>query len=70
MDFRQIIKTLGANPRSRANLHFEKHLNSWVHLLMSDIETAKTAVFYAPMGSLGKEFINIEREAFRMNISG
>ena len=49
---------------------FEKHLNSWIHLLMSDIESAKTAVFYAPIGSLGKEFINIEREAFRMNISG
>ena len=49
---------------------FEKHLNSWVHLLMSDIESAKTAVFYAPIGSLGKEFINIEREAFRMNVSG
>ncbi len=49
---------------------FEKHLNSWVHLLMSDIESAKTAVFYAPIGSLGKEFITIEREAFRMNISG
>jgi TorA maturation chaperone TorD len=49
---------------------FDKHLNSWVHLLMSDIESAKTAVFYAPIGSLGKEFINIEREAFRMNISG
>ena len=49
---------------------FEKHLNSWIHLLMSDIESAKTAVFYAPIGSLGKEFINIEREAFRMNVSG
>ena len=49
---------------------FEKHLNTWVHLLMTDIESAKTAVFYAPLGSLGKEFINIEREAFRMNISG
>jgi len=49
---------------------FEKHLNAWVHLLMSDIESAKTAVFYAPVGALGKEFINIEREAFRMNISG
>ena len=49
---------------------FEKHLNSWVHLLMSDIESAKTAVFYAPIGSLGNEFINIEREAFRMNVSG
>ena len=49
---------------------FEKHLNSWIHLLMSDIESAKTAVFYVPIGSLGKEFINIEREAFRMNVSG
>ena len=49
---------------------FEKHLNAWVHLLMEDIESAKTAVFYAPVGTLGKEFINIEREAFRMNVSG
>ena len=49
---------------------FEKHLNSWVHLLMSDIESAKSAVFYAPIGSIGKEFIHIEREAFRMNVSG
>ena len=49
---------------------FEKHLNAWVHLLMADIESAKTAVVYAPVGALGKEFINIEREAFRMNISG
>ncbi len=49
---------------------FEKHLNSWIHLLMSDIESAKTAVFYAPIGSLGKEFINIERESFRMNVTG
>ena len=55
---------------SEQSTFFEKHLNSWVHLLMSDIELAKTAVFYAPIGSLGKEFINIEREAFRMNISG
>ena len=55
---------------SEQSTFFEKHLNSWVHLLMSDIESAKTAVFYAPIGSLGKEFINIEREAFRMNISG
>ena len=55
---------------SEQSTFFEKHLNSWVHLLMSDIESAKTAVFYAPIGSLGKEFINIEREAFRMNVSG
>ena len=55
---------------SEQSTFFEKHLNSWVHLLMSDIESAKTAVFYAPIGSLGKEFINIEREAFKMNVSG
>ena len=55
---------------SEQSTFFEKHLNSWVHLLMSDIESAKTAVFYVPIGSLGKEFINIEREAFKMNVSG
>ncbi len=52
------------------SVFFEKHLNSWVDLLMTDIESSKSAVFYAPVGSLGKEFIKIEREAFRMNVSG
>ena len=49
---------------------FNKHLDRWIDLLMDDIEKAKTAVFYAPIGTLGKEFIRIEREAFKMSVTG
>ena len=37
---------------------------------MADIEAAKTAVFYAPAGTIGKLFIEIESQAFSMDSSG
>jgi len=49
---------------------FEKHINPWAHLLMLDIETSKSAVFYVPVGTIGKEFIQIERDVFRMGNPG
>ena len=49
---------------------FNKHLAPWVDLLMRDIESSKIAVFYSPIGSIGKEFMEIERASFSMNVSG
>ena len=46
---------------------FNKHIGSWAEHFFADLETAKSSVFYAPVGSAGKAFIEIEREAFRMN---
>ncbi|NOR62587.1 MAG: molecular chaperone TorD [Rhodobacteraceae bacterium] len=45
---------------------FNKHIGSWAEHFFTDLEAAKSSVFYAPVGSAGKAFIEIEREAFRM----
>ena len=49
---------------------FNKHLAPWVDLLMRDIESSKIAVFYLPIGTIGKEFMEIERSSFSMDVSG
>ena len=49
---------------------FNKHLAPWVELLMRDIEASKIAVFYAPVWTLGREFIEIERSSFKMDVTG
>lgn len=49
---------------------FKKHLAPWAGLFFSDLESAKTAVFYAPVGSIGKAFMDIESQAFDMELSG
>ena len=49
---------------------YRKHIEPWVGMLMADIEKKKTAVFYAPAGTIGKLFIEIESQAFSMDSSG
>ena len=49
---------------------FNKHLAPWVDLLMRDIEASKIAVFYAPVGTIGREFIEIERSSFKIDVAG
>jgi len=46
---------------------FNKHIGSWADHFFSDLEAAKSSVFYAPVGTAGKAFMEIEREAFRMD---
>ncbi|MCM0614220.1 molecular chaperone TorD family protein [Marinobacter sediminum] len=43
---------------------FDAHIKKWAELFFSDLEKAQSAVFYAPVGSLGKTFMAIEAEAF------
>ncbi len=43
-----------------------KHIAPWAAHFFSDLEAAKASVFYAPVGTIGKAFMEIEREAFRM----
>ena len=45
---------------------FNTHLAPWAQHFFSDLEGAKASVFYAPVGSIGKAFMEIEREAYRM----
>lgn len=45
---------------------FAAHLAPWAGHFFSDLEGAKSSVFYAPVGAIGRAFVEIEREAFRM----
>lgn len=45
---------------------FNRHIAPWAGHFFSDLEGAKTSVFYAPVGTVGRLFMEIEREAFRM----
>ena len=45
---------------------FQAHLAPWAGHFFSDLEGAKSSVFYAPVGAIGRAFVGIEREAFRM----
>jgi len=49
---------------------YRKHIEPWAGMLMRDIEAAKSAVFYAPAGTLGREFLEIESQAFSMDGTG
>ena len=45
---------------------FAAHLAPWAGHFFGDLQAAKGAVFYAPVGAIGRAFVEIEREAFRM----
>jgi len=45
---------------------FSAHLGPWAGHFFADLEAAKGSVFYAPVGAIGRAFIEIEREAIRM----
>ena len=49
---------------------FAKHIEPWGQLLMRDVEKAKTAIFYAPVGTMGRVFLEIESKAFEMDLTG
>ena len=49
---------------------FKKHIEPWAGLLMQDIEATKTVVFFAPVGTIGKAFLEIESTAFSMDGTG
>ncbi|MDO6443503.1 MULTISPECIES: molecular chaperone [unclassified Marinobacter] len=43
---------------------FDAHLAKWAALFFTDLEEAQSAIFYTPVGSLGRVFITIEADAF------
>lgn len=45
---------------------FDKHVGVWAEHFFSDLEAAKNSVFYAPVGSAGKAFIEVEKESFKL----
>ncbi len=51
---------------ARQGEFFNRNIGTWAEHFFSDLERAKNAVFFAPVGTTGRLFMNIEREAFRM----
>lgn len=45
---------------------FETHLAPWAERFFEDLEAAKSATLYTPIGTLGRVFIGIEQAAFGM----
>lgn len=45
---------------------FDRHVGPWAAHFFSDLEAAKSSVLYASVGQVGRVFMAIEREAFRM----
>ena len=46
---------------------FNKHVGPWAGHFFTDLEAAKNSVFYAPVGAVGRVFMGIEIEGFRMS---
>jgi TorA maturation chaperone TorD len=55
-----------AAPAGSERRIFERHLKPWIGRFFADLERAEAAVFYAPVGTLGRLFIDIETEAFAL----
>lgn len=45
---------------------FNKHIAPWAGHFFSDLEAAKNSILYASVGAVGRAFMEVEREAFRM----
>lgn len=46
---------------------FEVHINSWAPYFFRDLEAAESSVFYAPVGTIGRAFLEIEAMGFTMD---
>ena len=53
-----------SSPAGAEREFFEKHLAPWIRRFFVDLEHAKSADFYARVGSLGRTFVDVETEAF------
>jgi TorA maturation chaperone TorD len=45
---------------------FDRHLASWAPVFFADLEKARSAWLYVPVGTLGRVFMGIEKTAFMM----
>ena len=46
---------------------FNKHIGPWATHFFTDLEEAKKSVFFTPVGTVGRIFMSVEAEAFRMS---
>lgn len=58
--------TIGDDAATDQSKFFETHITPWVPLFFADLEKAQSARFYQPVARLGRAFLGIEADAFRM----
>ncbi|MBY6092262.1 molecular chaperone [Maritimibacter alkaliphilus] len=46
---------------------FNRHIAPWAGHFFADLEGAKNSVFYVPVGTVGRCFMQVEAEGFRMS---
>ncbi len=46
---------------------FNRHIGPWATHFFTDLEGAKNSVFYASVGTVGRAFMEIEAEGFRLS---
>jgi TorA maturation chaperone TorD len=56
---------LPATPESQQQI-FDKHIAPWLGRFLSDLAAAKAADFYRHVGATGRQFIEVETEAFAL----
>jgi len=63
-----LIRGSYGEPLSVEDQHafFNTHIATWAGHFFTDLEAAEGSVFYAPVGKIGRAFMEIEIEAFRM----
>lgn len=49
-----------------AQRFFDRHLEPWIGRFFTDIEGARSARLYRPVGTVGRLFVEIERTGFRL----
>ncbi len=54
-------------PLDDQKVFFNRHITPWAGHFYSDLEAAKNSVFYAAVGAVGRVFMEIESEGFRMS---
>ncbi len=64
-----LIRGTYGDPLSVEDQHafFNTHLATWAGHFFTDLEAAEGSIFYAPVGKIGRAFMEIEIEAFRMD---
>jgi TorA maturation chaperone TorD len=56
----------GPVPLAEQEGFFANHVATWADRFFADLETAPSAVFYRRVGTVGRLFVDIERQAFAM----
>lgn len=54
-------------PLDRQQEFFFRHIAPWASHFFTDLEGAQNSIFYAPVGAVGRAFMEIETQAFRMS---